>query len=89
MHVRMKQEKFLQSFCEAASQTQGAICKNVSCLKESMAESVVRASAKPSPTKRRYFQMFMKACHEKWPFSTVDKKGDTFVNSEVHSTVVK
>ena len=30
-----------------------------------------------------------KAYHEKWPFITLDEKGDTCVNSEVLSTVVK
>ena len=79
--------------CEAASridlQSQGAICKNVSRLRERMAESIDGAPAKPSPVKRRHFQTFKKASHEKWPFITIDEKGDTCVNSEVCSTVVK
>ena len=79
--------------CEAASRTylrnQGAICKNDMCTRESMAESIVRTPAKPSSSKRRCFQMFKKAYHEKWPFITIDEKGDTCLNSEVHSTVVK
>ena len=33
--------------------------------------------------------MFKKAYHEKLPFVTIDKKGDTCINSEVNSTVVK
>ena len=54
-----------------------------------MAESIDRASAKPSPAKRRRFQTFKKAYYEKWPFVTVDEESDTCVNSEVRSTVVK
>ena len=53
-----------------------------------MAETVDQAPAKPSPAKRRGFQTFSKASHEKWPFVTIDEKGDTCVNSEVRSTVV-
>ena len=56
---------------------------------ESMAESFDHAPAKPSPAKRRQFQTFKKASHEKWPFTTVDEKGDTCVNSEVPSAVVQ
>ena len=75
-----KQKKFLRSFCEAASRidrNQGAICENVSCTTESMAESIDCAPAKPSPAKRRRFQMLRKASHEKWPFITIDEEGDT------------
>ena len=54
-----------------------------------MAESFDCAPAKLSPVKKRRFQPFKKAYPEKWPFVTVDEKGDTSVNSEVHSTVVK
>ena len=54
-----------------------------------MGEVIDRAPAKPSPAKRRRFQMFKKVHHEKWSFTTVDEKGDTYVNSEVHSIVVK
>ena len=54
-----------------------------------MDESIDRAPAKPSPAKRRRFQMFKKAYHEKWPFVSVDEEGDTCVNSEVRSSVVK
>ena len=54
-----------------------------------MAESIDRASAKQSPAKRRRFQTFKKAIHEKWPLVTIDEKGDTYVNSEVCSSVVK
>ena len=54
---------------EAASQidlqNQCAICKNVSCLRESMAESIDRAPAELFPAKRRCFQTFKKAYHEK------------------------
>ena len=58
----------------------GAICKNVSCTKESMAESIDCATVKPPLAKRRHFQMFEKACHEKWPLDTIDEKGDTCMN---------
>ena len=33
--------------------------------------------------------MFKKASRKKWPFVTSDEKGDTCVNFEVPSTVVK
>ena len=79
--------------CKAASQidlrNQGAICKKVSCSREGMAKSVGRTHEKLSPVKRRHFQMFKKAFHEKWPFVTIDKKGDSCLSSEVRSTVVK
>ena len=54
-----------------------------------MAESIDHAPAKPSPAKRRRFQTFKKAHHEKWPFVTIDEEDETCVNSEVRSTVVK
>ena len=54
-----------------------------------MAESIDCASVKLSPEKMRHFQSFRKANSEKCPFVTVDKKDDTFVNSEVCRTVVK
>ena len=54
-----------------------------------MAESTDHATAKRSSMKRRHFQMVKNASHEKWPFVTIDKKGDTCVNSEVCSSVVK
>ena len=63
----------------------GAICKNVLCLG---VESIDHAPAKLPPAKRRRFQTFKKASHKKWPFVTVDEKGDTCVNSEVTSAVV-
>ena len=88
----MKQEKFFRSFREAASQVhlnQCAICENVWCTTESMAESVDRKSAKPSPAKRGCFQTFKKVHHEKWSFATVAEKGDTCMNSEVRNSVVK
>ena len=96
----MKQKKTFskvsrREYCihEAASQiglqNQGIICKNILYSRESMAESIDHAPAKPSPAKRRCFQMFKTASHEKWPFVTVDEKGDTCVNSEVPSVVVK
>ena len=79
--------------CEAASwidlRNQGTICENVSCLRERIAVSIDRAPTEPSPAKRRCFQTFKKASHEKWPFVTIDKKGNSCVNSEVRSTVVK
>ena len=87
-----KQKKFLQSFCDGASridQNQGAICENVSCMIESMAESIDHALAESSPVKRRHFQTFKKVHHEKWSFATIDEKGDTCVNSEVHISVVE
>ena len=88
----MKQKTFLPSFCEAASRidwNQGTICENVSCTTESMAQSIDRTPAKPSPAKRRCFQTFKKVHHEKWSFATVDMKDDACVNSEVRSSVVK
>ena len=88
----MKQKTFLPSFCEAASRidwNQGTICENISFTTESMAESIDHAPAKPSPAKRRCFQTFKKVHHEKWPFAMVDEKGDTCVNSEVCSSVIK
>ena len=87
-----KQKKFLRSFCEAASQidrNQGAICKNISHTTESMDKSIDHTPVKPSPLKRRCFQTFKKVHLEKWSFTTVDEKGDTCVNSEVRSSVVK
>ena len=56
---------------------------------ESMAESIDCAPAKLSPAKRRHFQTFKKEYREKRSFTTVDEKGDTCVNSEVCSSVVK
>ena len=88
----MKQKKFLRSFREAASgidRNQGALCKNVLCTTESMAKSIDRTPAKPSPAKRVCFQTFKKVHHEKWSVATVYKKGDTCVNFEVCSSVVK
>ena len=49
---------------------------------ESMAESIDRAPAKPSPAKRRCFQTFKKVHHEKWSFASIDEKGDPGVNSD-------
>ena len=54
-----------------------------------MAESIDRTPAKPSPAKRVCFQTFKKVHHEKWSVATVYKKGDTCVNFEVCSSVVK
>ena len=54
-----------------------------------MAKSIDHTPAKPSLMKRRCFQTFKKASHEKWPFPTIDEKVDTCLNSEVHTTVVK
>ena len=54
-----------------------------------MAESIDCTPAKPSPVKRRRFQVFKKAYHESGLIVTMDKKGDTCMNSEVHSTVAK
>ena len=65
------------------------MCKNVACMMESMAESIDCAPAKLSPAKRRRFQTFKKEYHEKRSFTTVDEKGDTFVNSEVRSSVMR
>ena len=92
MCVKDTKQKFLWSYREAANRidwNQGAICGNVSCTMESMAESIDRTPAKPSTAKRRRFQTFEKAYHEKWLFVTIDKKGDTCVNSEVRSSVMK
>ena len=88
----MKQKKFLRSFGEAASRVdrnQGAIYENVLCTMESMAESIDCAPAKPSPAKKKHIQTFDKVHCEKWSFATNDEKGDTCVNSEVCSSVVK
>ena len=82
----MKQKKFLQSFREAASwidRNRDTICKNISCMTESMAKSIDRTPAEPSQVKRRRFQTFKRINHEKWSFPTVDEKGDICVNSEV------
>ena len=84
----LKRTLHLQSY-KLNVQNQGAICKNVACLRESLAESIDHTPIKRSPVKRRRFQTFKKASHEKWPFVTVDEKGDTCENSEVHSIVVK
>ena len=78
--------------CVAASQVdlqnQGAIFKNLSCTRESIAESIDRAPANQSPVKRRRFQTFEKVYHE-YTMVTIDEKGDTCMDSEVRSTVVK
>ena len=58
-------------------------------MRESMAESIDCTPSKPSPAKKRHFQTFEKACHEKWPSVIIDEKGDTCMDSEVCSTVVK
>ena len=87
-----KQKKFLQSFREAASRVdlnRSAICENVSYTTESMSKSFDDEPGKPSTAKRRRFQTFKKVHHEKWFLATTDKKGDTCVNSEVHSSVMK
>ena len=89
---KTRKKKFLWSFHEAVSRmdwNQGAICENVSCMTESVAESIDRAPAKPFPAKRRCFQTFKKVHHKKWSFATVDEKGDNCMNSAVHSSVVK
>ena len=70
-------------------QNHGAICWYVLCEKESMAGSADCAPAKPSPAKKRWFQKFMKEYLEKWSFITVDEKGDTCMNSEVRTAVLK
>ena len=54
-----------------------------------MAKCIDRAPAKPSSARRRCVQIFNKMYHQKWPFIFIDGKGDTFVNTEVCSTVVK
>ena len=83
-HKRHKAEEVSRKehyICKAAScielQNQDAICENILCVRESMAESIDHTPAKLSPVKRRRFQMFKKAFREKWPFVTVDEKGDT------------
>ena len=87
----MKRKKFLGNFLIAASRVdrnQGAIYENVLCTMESMAESSDSAPVKPSPAKRR-FRMFKKVHHGKWSLATTDKKGETCVNTEIWSSVVK
>ena len=73
--------------CKTAScielQNQDAICENILCVRESMAESIDHTPAKLSAVKMRHFQMFEKACRERWPFVTTDGKGDTCVDSEI------
>ena len=54
-----------------------------------MAESIDRAPAKPSPVKMRCFKLFKNVHHEKWSFATIDKNGDTCVNFEICSSVLK
>ena len=54
-----------------------------------VAEPIDRTRAKRCLERSRSFQTFKKAYHEKWPLVTVDEKGDTGMNSEVGSTVVK
>ena len=92
-HMRSEVSRREHYFRKAASrvhlQNEGAICKNVLHSRESMAESIDLAHAKPSSAMRRHFQTFKKACHEKWPFVTIDEKGDSCMNSEVHRTIVK
>ena len=39
---------------------------------ESMAVSIDHAPTKPSPVKRKHFQMFKKVHHEEWSFTTID-----------------
>ena len=77
--------------CEAASriglQNQGAICENECFMCEGKHGWVYCLHT--YKTRRRCFQTFKKAYHEKLPFITVDEKGDTCMNSEVCNTVVK
>ena len=54
-----------------------------------MVKSSDHASVKLSPEKMRHFQMLKKEYCEKCSFVTVDKKGDTCMNFEICSTVVK
>ena len=48
-----------------------------------MAECIDHAHAKPSPVQRRHIQTFKKTSHEKWPFVTVDEKGNARVKFPV------
>ena len=70
-------------------QNQGTICKNVSCVRENMAESISCTPAKLSLAKRRHFQTLKKAYHKKWPFVTTDEKDDTCVKFKICSSIVK
>ena len=96
LHERQEAKKVFQRehhICEAASRldlrNQSANCKNVLCSRESVADSIDRTPAKLSPAKRRRIQMFKKKhTMRSGLFVTIDEKGDTCVNSEVHSTVV-
>ena len=56
-----------------------------------MAGSTDYAAGKSFPVKKRKrcVEMFKKEHHEKWPFITIDKKGDTYIYFEVWSIVVK
>ena len=79
-----KQKKFLQSFCDGASridQNQGAICENVSCTTSRTCKTVF--------SEKETFQTFKKVHLEKRSFATIDEKGNTCMNSEVCSRVVK
>ena len=48
-----------------------------------MAGSKDCAPGKQSPVKKKTFANVTKGFHEKWPFVTVDVKGDTCVDSEI------
>ena len=54
-----------------------------------MVKSSDHASVTLSAEKMRHFQMLKKEYCEKCSFVTVDKKGDTCMNSEVCNAVVK
>ena len=73
-------EENIASMKLQAKSNRGTIGKNVSCKRESMAGSPDGTPAKPSPVKKRRFQMFRKEDREKCPFVTVDEKGDICVN---------
>ena len=91
LHVRERHKAKKKSFSEVSArehcireaasqidrQNQGTICKNVLCSRESMAKSIDCTHAKPSLVKRRRFQTFKKASHEKWPCITIDEESDT------------
>ena len=56
--VSQREHRIHEAACRIDLRNQSAVCKNVSCSRESMTKSIDRAPAKPSPVKRRHFQMF-------------------------------
>ena len=71
MHERYEAEEVFPKFPEGEAElNQGAICKNISCERKSVARSTDCTSAKLFPAKKRHFQIFKKEYHEKWSWKT-------------------